>query len=213
MIQVNLCLNSRHLILILLLLGLNKAYAEFKFSPEINYLKPALSQEINLNEWARLKAIFLETENDREEFQWEDVTPVGVASDHEGRKVASVMITRGAEQMVSSKAFQNSALGAGTKSIDKSLSTKSTSTTSTTSSPRTDTTTTKPRVEMQMRSVQGKASVHYHGLADTAVTYHLYNQSLHAEASRLISKDLRVVLDHLESPEDKVERLSLRWSW
>ena len=174
------------------------AQAEFdgrRLSPMIDYLRAPTESafERNQRSYTAYRSI--------EDTSPEEYLPTDIPDHASGRHVASRIVQHSAQSILESKSFRRSGLGQRAAAVDKKMSTNIQTLPG-----------SKP-LEFRVKAAQTMASVRYAGFGQTVVSYRLYDQAVLVEMSGQIMRGVRIVADHLDSPEEKAGKLSLRWTW
>jgi len=171
------------------------AAQEISLMPHIDYLRAPLLSPFELHQQN------LTVVNPYRELEPEDFIPVDIPNRSSGRNVASRIAQHSAQSLLESKAFRRSQLGRSAESIDSKV--------------RTDISPSSggAPLEFRVKATQTMASIRYAGFGQTVVSYRLYDQAVLVEISGILSKRVRIVADHLDSPDEKAGKISLRWTW
>ena len=167
--------------------------------PDIDYQRPPRSIMEQPGWWQDRARDYAERQ-----FQVGDYIPTDIQAYSSGRQVASKIAAQTARNLIDSEQFRKTSVGASAAAVDSRFKggVKVQSPDKTNHS-----------LEFNLRATQTKASVRYVGYGETTVSYNLFTQALQVEVSKALNNRIRVVADHLDSPEEQTERLSLRWSW
>lgn len=170
---------------------------------------PRLTKEgqIDLDELRKLHQ--LKHQQNQDKVQISDIVPTNLRPSSNSSYVAKKILGHSSKQLIDSEQFENLPLIEKTRKFDQQLEAQLNSSLSQPSSGKK----ADSSLKVELRAAQTKAAIRYKGFMDTTVSYQLYNQAFQAETTKTLNEGLEMVYEHLDSREEKTDRLSLRWSW